>query len=143
MRKKYDIHVFPDDNCIPKPLLSFKELLNVNLNEINLKLFNNLKKWGIKRPLPVQMQCIPIILSGYNYKNKISNTSIRCDGYESCSSVHSLNVKSGNIYLSGSISGPTAYQYSYSYVICQGCCDWCYTLSDVNYVKSYISTTAG
>lgn len=62
LRRKYGIFLFPETESTALPFFKFEELSN-KLN-VDSQICLNLKKWGIKRPLPVQMQVIPIMLQG-------------------------------------------------------------------------------
>lgn len=63
LRRRYGIYVFPESETTPLPIFKFQELTSkLNVNETVCK---NLKKWKIKKPLPVQMQVIPIMIQGH------------------------------------------------------------------------------
>eukprot|EP01084_Bolivina_argentea_P107692 192538_1 len=63
LRRKYGIYVFPESETTPLPIFKFEELLS-KLN-VNKTVCLNLQKWKISRPLPVQMQTIPIMIQGH------------------------------------------------------------------------------
>eukprot|EP01083_Nonionella_stella_P172277 590667_1 len=60
LRRKYDIFLFPESETTPLPIFKFEEL-----SQLNPRICDNLKKWKIRRPLPVQMQVIPIMIQGH------------------------------------------------------------------------------
>ena len=63
LRRRYDIYVFPESETTPLPIFKFEELSSKL--KVNKTVCNNLNKWKIKKPLPVQMQVIPIMIQGH------------------------------------------------------------------------------
>ncbi|ETO01662.1 hypothetical protein RFI_35779, partial [Reticulomyxa filosa] len=63
LRKDYDIFVFPESETTPLPIFSFDDLYKHY--DISPRLSKNLQRWGMKAPLPVQMQVIPVMLKGH------------------------------------------------------------------------------